>query len=45
MIAHVAGLPVEESVLALVTLGAAGIGAIAAAVTAHLPRRRRRPGA
>jgi hypothetical protein len=46
-LAHIAGVPVEESLLALAPLGAAGLGAIVATASHRArrwrPHRRRRP--
>lgn len=47
LLAHIGGVPVEESLLALAPLGAAGLGALVA-TAAHRarrwrPRRRRAP--
>ena len=45
MIAHIMGLPIEESVLQLVPAGAATMTLVAIASRTALDRIRRRPGA
>ena len=44
MIAHIMGMPIEESVLQLVPVGAAVLTALAVAGRARLDRLRARPG-
>lgn len=41
MLAHVGGMPVEESLLALVPLGAAGVAAMIGMTSARVQRWRR----